>query len=707
MLPPEATRLRPPPARHGAVARHRLEERLDAAWRTPLTLVQAPAGSGKTSLIAAWTRRFPRRIAWLSLEARDDDPTRFWSGCLAALRVPLPEAGQTLESLLSAAQAVAPASLAAALAQDQVLTAAPEPIALVLDDYHVIAGARVHESLLHLVEHAPESLRLVIASRTRPPLALARLRARGQVLEMGGEDLRFGGRETERFLADTMQLHVTERERELLRARTEGWAAGLQLAALTLRTSSTAGERAKVTESLSGAHQHVRSYVWEEIVDRLDPALRRFLLETSVLHRLSAPLCDAVTGGRDSQAMLERAEHEGLFLLPLDATGEWFRYHQLFADALRAQLRRAEPSLERTLCLRASEWCAHTERWEEAVHYALAGGDAARAAALVEEQVMPTGRRGNLGLVRRWLSLLPEHTVRSRPPLALASAAVRLISGDLPGVLDYTAAAEAAAMSVSDAGEREVIQARVAALQGSATRYLGDPARAQALLEHARARLAPDDPLRPLALFAIAELRQSGGSLDEAEALYEQAKQTALHIENGPMVLVALGAIAALALRRGNLDRASAACEEGMRLAEEWRQHSTYGEANVLTARGRLRRAQGDLEAARRDLQRAIEIATPLEYRLILAYAHEALADVQAAIALSGADKRRDLPEPLTEREREVLRRLSEGLSNAEIAAQLVVSLPTVKTHVQHILGKLGASNRRQAVRVAREKQIL
>src|SRR6185312_11281893 len=318
-----ATKLHMPRPRPGQVLRPRLTARLDEGLARGLILASAPAGYGKTVLLADWARRGEPPVAWLSLDAGDNDPARFWHHAVAALDRARPGTGERVAPLLGPPAPTSFQSLVTALIND--LTG--QEALLVLDDYHVIGSPQVHESLAFLVEHRPAGICVVLASRSDPPLPLARLRARGQLTEIRVADLRFTPAEAGELLQHAAAA-LPDASVAALAARTEGWAAGLQLTALSLRGQDDA---AAFVAAFTGSHRYVLDYLAEEVLERQDEQLRTFLLETSVLDRLSGPLCDAVTGRRGSQALLEQAERAGLFLIPLDELRGWWRYHHLFA----------------------------------------------------------------------------------------------------------------------------------------------------------------------------------------------------------------------------------------------------------------------------------------------------------------------------------------------------------------------------------------
>ncbi len=346
-----ATKLHIPRTRPGFVARPRLAERLAEGTAQELVLVCTPAGFGKTTLLADWARAGQRPVGWLSLDDADNDPVRFWRHVAAALDGVLPGVAERVGALLQGAQSASFQAVVATLVNE--LAGGFDEVVLVLDDYHLIDAPPVHASLAFLLEHLPPSLRLVVASRADPPLPLARLRARGQLAELRAADLRFTLEEAAELLRTAVGSELPDAAVAALGDRTEGWVAGLQLAALSLRGR---GDITAFVEGFSGSHRYVLDYLAEEVLDRQPEPLRAFLLETSVLGRLSGPLCQAVTGRADSQALLEAVERANLFLVPLDEVRGWWRYHHLFADLLRARLHQERPERVPELHQAAAAW---------------------------------------------------------------------------------------------------------------------------------------------------------------------------------------------------------------------------------------------------------------------------------------------------------------------------------------------------------------
>ncbi|HEV3505610.1 MAG TPA: hypothetical protein VG637_10075 [Actinomycetes bacterium] len=439
-----ATKLHIPRPRPGLVARPRLLDRLGEGVSRQLVLVCTPAGFGKTTLLADWAHTGQRPVAWLSLDAGDNDPARFWRHVAAALDTVRPGVAERVAALsggLSASFQVVVTTLVNELAD------VAEPVVLVLDDYHLVQAPPVHQSLELLLEHPPAGLRLVLASRADPPLPLARLRASGQLTELREADLRFTREEAAALLGAAVGVELPDAAVAALEARTEGWVAGLQLAALSLEGHLDVDA---FVRTFSGSHRYVLDYLTEEVLDRQPRELRGFLLETSILDRICGPLADATTGRSNSQALLEQVERANLFLIPLDEVRGWWRYHQLFADLLRAWLEREEPERVLELHRAAAAWSEEHGLADDAIRHARAAADLPWAARLVERHFEAVLGRREDATLRRWLELLPAEVVRSRPRLCLLQAFWALIGSQVEAVERLLDAAERA---FADAGD--------------------------------------------------------------------------------------------------------------------------------------------------------------------------------------------------------------------------------------------------------------
>ena len=445
-----ATKLNVPGLRPDLVPRPRLAQRLDEGRGRGLVLACAPAGYGKTVLLAEWVRRVRHPVAWLSLDAGDNDPARFWRHSVAALDRVRPGISERMGPLLGPAPLSSFEPLVTALINEVAGQPDADEALLVLDDYHVISSQLVHESLGFLLEHRPPGLHLALTSRSDPPLALARLRARGQLTELRAAELCFTADEAAALLRQVAaapggarpDAPLPDAVAAALTARTEGWAAGLQLAGLSLRGQDDVDG---FVAAFTGSHRYVLDYLAEEVLERQPGQVREFLLETSVLEQLSGKLCDAVTGRPGSQALLEEAERAGLFVVPLDEVRGWWRYHHLFADLLRARLQQQQPARIPTLHRNAAAWYAERGLADDAIRHAVAAGEMTWAARLIEQHFDAVhSLRGEAATVQRWLTPLPADLVRSRPRLLLAQAVPAATGGRLEVAEQLVDAAELA-----------------------------------------------------------------------------------------------------------------------------------------------------------------------------------------------------------------------------------------------------------------------
>lgn len=394
-----------PAVRADGVPRPRLTQVLLAGLQRPrsLVMISGPAGFGKTTLLAELAAQAPGKLAWLTLDESDNDPVRFWSNVVAACRVLQPEIGSAALRRLTSPPQPTDDAIPTALIND--IATQKQAFVLVLDDFHVIQNPGLHAGAAFLFDNLPDNLHPVIATRIAPLWPLARWRARNQLVEIRAADLRFTPDETRRFLHQAAGLDLTSEDLTALEKRTEGWAAGLQLAALSLRDRGNVGA---FLHDFSGSNVYVAEYLVEEVLQRQTDAVQAFLLQTAILERLNAGLCRAVTGTAESGEMLANLQRANLFLLPLDDAGRWFRYHALFADLLRARLHLRFPAQEiAELHRRAAGWYAAAGLAADAVAHALAGEDDELAAQLVEQAALPTILQAHIRTVEGWLNALP------------------------------------------------------------------------------------------------------------------------------------------------------------------------------------------------------------------------------------------------------------------------------------------------------------
>jgi LuxR family maltose regulon positive regulatory protein len=411
------TKLFIPRPRANLVPRPRLVERLNAGLDKKLTLIAAPAGFGKTTLLSEWIPKCPRCVTWLFLDEGDNDPALFWAYFIAALQGLHPDLGANALALIQSPQAPPIKSVLTEIIND--LIAFSDRFACVLDDYHFIDSQIIHETLSFLIDHLPANMHLVITTREDPPLPLARLRARDHLTEIRAQDLRFTREETDAFLRDVMGLELSRQDVATLEDRTEGWVVGLQLAGLSIQKQ--ADLKAFIAD-FSGSHRHILDYLTGEVLQQQPESTRSFLLQTAILDRLSGPLCDALTGRLDSDRLLAHLEAANLFVVPLDEERRWYRYHQLFADLLRSQLNRSQPELLPELHQRASQWYESKGDIQAAVEHALQASDLTRAAHLIEQNAFPKIYQGQVAMVDGWFNRLPERILESAPMLCIAKA---------------------------------------------------------------------------------------------------------------------------------------------------------------------------------------------------------------------------------------------------------------------------------------------
>ncbi len=641
-----------------AVPRPRLLERLDEGMGSALTLVSAPAGFGKSTLLAAWLERRQRAsvgegsAAWLSLDAGDNEPSLYWTYVITALRTVAPTVGTDALALLEARSPTIRQVLTALLNDVATLQ---RDVVLVLDDYHVIESREVHDGMAFLLDHAPARLHLVLSSRADPPLPLARMRARGELTELRAADLRFTAAEAAAYLVEAMHLPLTAQDVSTLGTRTEGWIAALQLAALSMQGRE---DLAGFVAAFAGDDRYIVDYLVEEVLQRQPEHIRAFLLDTCVLSRMTAPLCDAVTGRADGRAMLEALDRANLFLVPLDDRRRWYRYHHLFAEVLQSRLLDERPVEVAELHRRASGWFAQHGDHDAAIHHALAARDHPLAAHLIEAAVPAMSRARREVTLRAWLEALPEELFRDRPVLSLAFVGALLSTGEVQGVeprlrdaerwVDADEPeragrdAEPTEPIVVDAAERRRLPAAVAVYRSGLALAGGDAAATEHHARRALDLVEPDDRFRRGAASALLGLALWGrGDLEGAYDGYAEASasfRTAGYISD---VLGCAITLADIRVTQGRLGDALSSYEHGLQLALAQPAPAPRGIADMHVGISTIQRERGALDAAAEHLAQSERLGEhtglpkhPYRWREAMAQLRAAEGDPAAAVTL-------------------------------------------------------------------------
>jgi len=623
------TKLHIPRPRRILVSRPHLLALLDDGFTRPLTLVAALPGFGKSTLLADWVAQRQIRAAWVSLDPTDDDPARFWAYVIAGLETLQPGMGEQALALLGSQEAFSLETILTSLIN--AMARFPWDFSLVLDDYHVINNPHIHHAVAFLINHAPSQMHVIIAARADPPLPLAGWRAHDQLIEIRAADLRFSSDAATHFLNDGMGLNLSRGEVAALEERTDGWIAGLQLAGMTLRGQDTAHIPGLITAA-TGSNHYVVDYFVEEVLQAQDQDVQDFLRQTSFLERLTAPLCDAVTGRNDSQAILDYLEHSGLFVIPLDAERHWFRYHNLFADVLSKVLEQTEPHLVPELHRRASLWFGSAQLIPEAITHALAVSDCQRAAGLIEQVGMQTLGRGEVTTLLNWMAALPAELLRLRPHLCIYYAGALMIAGRLSEVEPLLEDAERGLASDGVDPESTALVSLMAAMRAAIAVLSGDISR---IVELTRLVLGcmPEDPvgmtgirswIRGLVYAFASRTAPTSRTLSETISSSQAA---------GIACMVALETYAygLLALERGHFRQAEAAYRRALVTLSERGEAETPVAGLVYLGMGEVLRIQNDLAAAETYLLKGLRLAGQLSNTAVLAQGYVSLAWLREA----------------------------------------------------------------------------
>lgn len=751
-IPIISTKLHIPRLPKNLVPRSDLIARLQTGRQGRLILVSAPAGFGKTSLIADWVNQCKDDclVSWVHLDEGDNELIRFLRYVVAALQAHQKDLGQ---AALSGLMSMPPVPIEAALTSliNEIASIDGELI-LILDDYHLIDSAPIHEAVRFLIEKIPMQLCLVIATRTDPPLPLHRLRARDQLTEIRAQDLRFSRAETQSLLEEILQRDLLADDVAALDNRVEGWVAGLQMLALSMQYREDIHE---FIQSFSGSHRYIMDYLTEEIYSQQPPYLQNFMLKTSVLERLSGSLCDALLEPDfavqeeqfeliSSQEILEYLEHANLFLLPLDDERVWYRYHQLFASLLRQRLRQVSPDEIQDLQRRASDWFAANGSFEEAFQYAQQANDLQAAAQIVEGQGLALLKQGSLMTILGWCGRLPDEVILERPWLNVYFSWAQLLTGQLEQLEHYLEAAEKGQSNLPKPGD---LPGHIAAIRAYASMLQGDVERGFIQAQESLDLLPEDDlTVRSVVVFvlggvnvmrgdvpgAIEAMKEAGdigeqagninlavsalssagyllrsqGKLTEAERLYDRALKLATGKSGQPLPIAAsvYAGSAELHLAWNDLASARRSAEMGVELARQWGNKDSL--ANCYLSLAYVHQLEGNPDQAKLALEEAKQIA--VAHSLSPGFEERvALFEAQAQTQDFSGTYQGMLIEPLTDREREVLQLMAEGRSNPEIAADLVIAPGTVKAHTSSIYRKLDVRRRTEAVIKAGELGLL
>jgi LuxR family maltose regulon positive regulatory protein len=733
------TKLHAPDA-GGRIGREALIARLRETDGARLALIRAPAGWGKSTLLSQWraAEHGRRSFAWLTLDSSDSDPVRFWTYALEALRSVAPELGSRSLALLRAPGVDLVSEMLPVLIDE--LEAVQAPLVLALDDYHQLEGDGVHAGMRRLLDYLPEDVCVAIATRTEPPLQVPRLRARGQLVEVDADELRFSRTEARVLLNELLDLELVNEDVDTLHQRAEGWPAAIYLAGLSLRNRA---DRHQFILRFAGDDRHIVDYLGEEVLADLDPDTRELLLRTSILERVSGPLCDAVADTTGSARKLETLARSNMFVVPLDDRRDWYRYHHLFRACLNADLRLARGELIPELHRRASSWFQMTGEVTEAINHAIAGQDFPAASELLAAHWNEVVSTGGLRTVETWLMALPEHVVTDDARLCLARAWTSFAKGALDEVLPCLETAEAAPVPGPLLDGTTSVASGAATLRASYWLRMGDFGKT---VSYARDALALEHgPWRAISANCLGTafywLDETAGARQQLEATIEVGRELL------PLVaLFAVGLLALMDCEREDWNAVSGRLHAARQMIDAGGLGEYWMTAGVELAGGLAAEHYGDLREAEMVMARSLVLyrrgQAPVETANALLrlagvhrrQGHDAVAndeiDEAAMLVRSCPDPgpriRRRLSqsqarahararstrrpirvEELSEGELRVLRLLASELTQREIGAELYLSLNTIKSHTRSIFRKLGASSRDEAVAQARDLELI
>lgn len=728
------------------ISRPQLVDQMTAGLKTGhlLTLISAPAGYGKTTLVAEWISSYQGQIAWLSLDEQDNNEIRFWTYFVNALQTVSLSLGQKAQGLLETAKDFDAQIFLTELVNDVVNL--DNKIIMVLDDYHVITNQAIHAGLTFLLEHLPPTLHLFISTRADPPIPISRLRVRGKLTEFRIADLRFTEEEVSEFLNTLMKLGLNPTDIQALETRTEGWIAGLKLAALSMQGLENSHAFIK---AFTGNQQFILEYLVDEVLQRQPESFQRFLVETSILQRMCAPLCNAVTESFDSANILADLQRRNLFVLSLDGEQYWYRYHHLFAEFLKSHLQRNRANDLPALHRRAAQWYQANNFPEEALKHAFAIPDYAYVSHLVVNNWRRIYHQGRLDTAVQWLESLPGDFIRKSPPLGVAVCWTLFVRGDYDQIRyyldDITQVFEnmvASGTLPKEHPEFNIIRQQVILLKAIVIRHQGN---VKSAMEQIELLIPTIDELRVALGQTIADMGYTAcysqlgytyvaaNELDQAEHYLSRVSPHARRCGNFLALAHATMEYVRISLLQRKIDQAENVCRYELTLLDQ-PEYANYPAfcliqlalADVLRAKKsleeaesflhigletarktghvfylaqgyliaeRLHHAQGKTVQVQEDIQKAEHIAENIHNHLL----DEMIVQTRNELRTKQSPEQ-TLIDPLSERELEVLRLICAGKSNREIAEELFIAIDTVKRHVNNLYGKLGVRRRSQAI---------
>jgi LuxR family maltose regulon positive regulatory protein len=730
------SKLHAPPARREWVPRKDLVDDLVASADKSIVLIGAPVGYGKTTLVAQWKAVDPRPFAWVTLDRLDNDPNHFWSYVIEALRRVEPAIGDWAKTVPASRETLQHIFLPRLLSE---LSRSSNRIILVLDDYHHIKNVNCHELTILLLDNLPATTQVVISSRADPPLRVGRRRVGGSIAEVRAADLRFSYSEADALLSQVLGRKLTGEQIRRLVDKTEGWPAGLYLAAVSLRDHT---DPDNLIEEFTGSARHVADYLSNEILSRLPDNVRRFLLRTSILTRFSAPLCDEVLGFSDSAAIIDDLERSNLLIVPLDEHREWYRYHQLFSDLLRSELNRTHRTTVPELHRRASDWFKRAKLVSQALHHAIEAGDRRATRELISANWYSYLNAGRLETVRSWLSAVGEDEIATDPVLSLTAAWCSALVGDVDEAARWLAAARRGTVDGPLPDGARSLDSGISLVTG----MFGLGGVSVAIDDARRALELEPDPghWRSVALAALGCFSYLSGDLETAQATLTEAIAPN-HLKQPVLEIVARCELALVSADFGDKKRAIELTQQARQMMEQYGLSGLPQSSLVYLALGRISADDGDLHEAREMLETALKTRSQLprlspwvtlQVLLELAPvrfsqgdqdgARELLREAQAILTANPdagtlADQLQRLErslgrssqrpaifgDSLTDRELAVLRLLPSQLTHRAIAEELFVSLNTVKSHVRAIYRKMNVTSRVGAVEKARELELI